>query len=197
MHLLEEIKLEDHERQLTEVWLPVCGFEDLYEVSNLGKVRNISSGKILKQWRRSSYYLVDLYVCGQRHVRSVHHLVFDTFDRRDREGLVIHHVDYNKDNNMLSNLQLCTFSEHNKIHRHEPWNKGIAYGLTKGYLISNRVRLSNTLRREEDTYLLAKELSVHHIAEILGITTRTVYERIAKHVSRGNPPITFIRDTYR
>jgi len=40
-------------------------------------------------------------------------------------GCVIHHIDENKLNNNIENLECRTYGEHNKIHSHPAWNKGI------------------------------------------------------------------------
>ena len=40
-------------------------------------------------------------------------------------GHVIHHKDLNKKNNSIENLQCVSYLEHNRIHAHEAWNKGI------------------------------------------------------------------------
>ena len=41
------------------------------------------------------------------------------------KGFVIHHLDENKRNNDINNLALITITAHNRIHKHEAWNKGI------------------------------------------------------------------------
>lgn len=41
------------------------------------------------------------------------------------KGFYVHHVDGNKRNNDINNLALVTHTLHNRIHAHEPWNKGL------------------------------------------------------------------------
>lgn len=41
------------------------------------------------------------------------------------KGFVVHHLDKNKKNNDINNLAIVTITAHNRIHSHEPWNKGV------------------------------------------------------------------------
>lgn len=140
---MKEISLKEEERQPCEVWKDIKGYENTYQVSNLGRVKSLERkhwlkihGKdclrkqperILKQWKRSTYLLVDLWKNGKRDIRSVHHLVFDTFINKKHENCLIHHKDGNKFNNNVENLELISVLEHNKIHHSGqiPWNKGL------------------------------------------------------------------------
>ena len=137
------MELKDEERQPCEVWRDIKGYEGLYQVSNLGRVKSLARkhilriwGKdclrkqperILKQWKRSSYLLVDLWKDGKRDIRSVHHLVFDAFSSEDVGNYLIHHKDGNKLNNSIENLELISVLEHNRIHHcgQPAWNKGV------------------------------------------------------------------------
>lgn len=140
---MAEIELKDDERQACEVWKDIKGYEGLYQVSNLGRVKSLEryhqikiKGKeclrhqkerIMKQWKRSSYWLVDLWDKGKRDIRSIHHLVFETFNDRQIGGFFVHHKDENKDNNCVDNLELMSVLEHNRHHHggKPSWNKGL------------------------------------------------------------------------
>ncbi len=52
-----------------------------------------------------------------RHLCSIHRAVYDYYFGSAVENLVVHHIDENKTNNDISNLQLLTLTEHRKIHR--------------------------------------------------------------------------------
>jgi hypothetical protein len=125
-----------------ELWHDIKGYEGLYQVSNLGRVKSLERkhkiilhGKeclrrqkehILKQWKRSVYFLVDLWKDGRRDIRSVHHLVYEAFNDRQICGFFVHHKDENKENNCADNLELMTVLEHNRHHvcGRPSWNKG-------------------------------------------------------------------------
>jgi hypothetical protein len=69
----------------TERWLPIAGYDGLYEVSSLGQVRSKrrfgSSGGVLKpsSFNTVGHIYVDLYREGHRSHRTIHSLVAETF----------------------------------------------------------------------------------------------------------------------
>lgn len=98
-----------------ETWLPVIGFEERYEISDLGRVRSsihariIGSqpGKILFQGKDNrGYPQVYLHYgnCKKRTMK-VHRLVADAFMGQRFNGETINHKDGNKENNKLENLE--------------------------------------------------------------------------------------------
>ena len=81
-----------------------------YEVSNMGNVRN-SKHQILKPAKRKNGYLqVLLYKNGKRNMFLVHRLVAFAFIPNDnpQEKTDINHIDENKSNNMVDNLEWCS-----------------------------------------------------------------------------------------
>lgn len=90
-----------------------------YEVSTLGRVRNTKKGNILK-WvdNGKGYKTVKLYNKNRPQGRLclVHRLVMSTFKRIDAD-MDVNHIDGNKANNILSNLEWVTKSE-NTRHAH-------------------------------------------------------------------------------
>lgn len=96
---------------MREYWLPVK-FNDKYEVSNLGRVRNARTGLILKMHKNqpNGYYRISI---DGRHY-YVHRLVADTFYDGDHSNMDVNHIDGDKYNNMLANLEWCTRSENIK-----------------------------------------------------------------------------------
>lgn len=127
-----------------EQWRDIKGYEGLYQVSNTGRVRSVERtrqcrvnggtiatmrvpAKILKQWKRSSYLLVDLWKDSKRDVRSVHVLAYEAFVGPVEKGLMIHHKDHNKFNNNYNNLMMMSYDTHNKLHHagKSSWNKGL------------------------------------------------------------------------
>lgn len=102
-----------------EEWKDVYGYEGLYEVSNLGRVRSKHKNYenlIIKQGYNHGYKTVGLSRNGERKVCFVHVLVMQAFDYRERQrgynkNLVIDHIDFDRSNNRLENLQWLTQAE--------------------------------------------------------------------------------------
>lgn len=103
-----------------ETWKPVCGYEGLYEVSDLGNVRSldrtvrnkngwaVKKGKTLAPASINSGYLkVQLWRdnVGQSHL--VHRLVADAFLENPNHFSEVNHIDENKLNNCVTNLEHC------------------------------------------------------------------------------------------
>lgn len=121
-----------------ERWLPVVGYEGLYEVSNMGRVRGVDRlevtkagytrqrrGKVrsLKQ-NRDGYMVVMLSREGKRRTVKVHRLVLEAFVGPCPEGHEACHYNDDPADNRLQNLRWDTRSENlldqvrNGIHRH-------------------------------------------------------------------------------
>lgn len=96
---------------MEEIWKAITGFEGLYEVSNLGRVR--SERKALKpQKRRHGYLSVFLYdrKGGYKQV-SVHRLVAEAFIPNPNGCAEVNHKDECKTNNNVENLEWCTHKQ--------------------------------------------------------------------------------------
>ena len=98
-----------------ETFVKIEGFEN-YEVSNLGKVRNIKSGIVLKPSLNEKGYLKHcLYGHNKRKFLFLHRIIATAFIDNPEEKPCVNHIDENKLNNDLSNLEWCTVRE-NAIH---------------------------------------------------------------------------------
>jgi hypothetical protein len=108
--------------QSLERWRPVVGYEGLYEVSDLGRVRSLdrvsllqgkykrfAKGRVLKPIPNSKgYHLVTLSKDGIQKTPSVHQLVLQAFVGPCPEGQLVRHGPGGKDDNRLSNLSYGT-----------------------------------------------------------------------------------------
>ena len=98
-----------------ETFVKVEGFEK-YEVSNLGRVRNIESGRVLKpQLHHSGYLGLRLCENNKQKYLYLHRIIATAFIDNPDEKPQVNHIDENKLNNDLSNLEWCTERE-NAIH---------------------------------------------------------------------------------
>lgn len=93
---------------MQEVWKDIEGYEGYYQVSNLGKVRNIKFQRELKACFDSyGYLIVVLSKYGKHRTRTVHRLVAETFIPNTSKLPSVNHKDENKQNNNVDNLEWC------------------------------------------------------------------------------------------
>lgn len=93
-----------------ESWRPVTGFSN-YMVSDLGRVKNVRFNRILKQFTDGNYLQISLSQDGIRNVRRIHLLVADEFIPNPLNLPIVNHLDGNKENNALYNLERCTYKQ--------------------------------------------------------------------------------------
>lgn len=101
---------------IDEIWKDVVDFEDLYEVSNIGRVRNKKNGKILSQSivMNSGYCRVSLTDYNKiTKSHNVHKLVARAFISNPDNLPCINHIDEDKTNNIVNNLEYCSYSYNN------------------------------------------------------------------------------------
>lgn len=98
-----------------ENYKKVIGFAN-YEVSNLGNVRNIKTSKILKpcKFKNTDYYYLDLCTFGKKSRYLLHRLVISTFTDNCNLELQVNHINGDKSDNSLENLEWCNRSENQK-----------------------------------------------------------------------------------
>lgn len=103
---------------MPEEWRPVVGYEGLYEVSNLGRVKSLKRARVhimTGTVNRDGYRLVLLSDGHKTLGKSVHRLVAQAFIPNPHNYTVVNHIDGDKLNNNVKNLEWCTHSE-NTLH---------------------------------------------------------------------------------
>lgn len=99
-----------------ERWLPIPGYEGIYEVSDLGRVKRLAGTKlcakdrILRTWIARGYPHLTLNTEKRRHHFDIHRLVMLAFVGPCPEGHNVNHKDALKDNPRLTNLEYVTYS---------------------------------------------------------------------------------------
>lgn len=118
------IKIEEVKEQMTkpdiEKWLPVLGYEGLYEVSNKGRVKSFyrkkikrKNPKILKSTvgKQYGYEVICLSKNGIKKQKRINILVLEAFTGHRPSGYEAAHNDGVRTNNNLSNLSWKTRAE--------------------------------------------------------------------------------------
>lgn len=93
-----------------EEWRDIPGYEGLYKVSDLGRVLSVRKNGLLKPGLSHGYKVVVLSADKKRSTIKVHQLVAMAFLEHKRCGMtkVVDHIDGDKENNKLSNLQILS-----------------------------------------------------------------------------------------
>lgn len=104
-----------------EIWKDIIGYEGLYQVSSLGRVRSLNrsiliegkrtyfkEGKILKPLKAGAgYQYVNLWKCNHRNFVGIHRLVAKCFLPNPNNYNQVNHKDEDKTNNNVDNLEWC------------------------------------------------------------------------------------------
>lgn len=99
---------------MQEVFKPIKGYENLYEISNFGNVKSLSNNShkkelILKLYKNTGGYL---YIGLRKHNKTqyfrIHRLVASVFILNPKLYLDINHKDSSKENNNANNLEWCS-----------------------------------------------------------------------------------------
>ena len=115
-----------------ELWKPVVGYEGVYEVSSKGRVRSVDRVLIDRNGREKNfrgqiiathlnkygYPICTLWRCGKGKTSTIHRLVAISFLENENDKPQVNHIDGNKENNSIDNLEWVTNSE-NDIHAFE------------------------------------------------------------------------------
>jgi hypothetical protein len=101
---------------MVEIYKDVIGYEGIYQISNLGNVKSFKWNKekiLTASGNSKGYCILGLSKNGIVEMKKVHQLVAESFLNHKRCGmkLVVNHIDFDKTNNKLDNLEIVTTRE--------------------------------------------------------------------------------------
>ena len=194
-----------------EIWKDIEGYEGLYQVSNLGRVRSVdriilrsstpqfSKGKnISQQPLNSGYMVVSLWNKKKRKAFTVHRLVANAFLPLQQGKDEVDHINGIRTDNRVNNLRWCN--------RKENVNFPIA---RSKYLSSNKERIEHIRMAKAKHSLKLVQLtldgtiikewnSVKQASKSLGIQENNVYAVcIGKRKSTGGYKWKYIKDMFK
>lgn len=104
-------------KYVVEIWKTIKNSN--YEISNYGNIRH--NDKVLKVSENQSYKKIRIKINNNYKTCYIHRLVAEAFIPKPKGKEFINHIDANKHNNNINNLEWCTRSENEK----HAWNNGL------------------------------------------------------------------------
>lgn len=150
-----------------EIWKDIKNYEGHYQISSIGRVRNIISGKLKTLFKHiCGYEKVTLYNNGKGKKYYIHRLVAEAFIPNPDNLPFVNHKDENKTNNCIDNLEWCT-NEYN-----------LNYGTRNNRISKKQINDANkskvVLQYTLDGMLLYKWPSTHEIERQLGYVSNYI-----------------------
>lgn len=165
-----------------EQWMPVAGFESYYQVSNLGRIRTIKTGRIrILGHNEQGYNTVSLCMDGRCRTKIVHRIVAKAFLSKEHPlaNGDVNHINGIKTDNRVENLEWTN----DKLNSDHAFSLGLivrpkgedcsAAKLTNSQVVAIRKRLENGC----PNLTIAKEYNVS-----TGLICSIKKRRIWKHI---------------
>lgn len=124
---------------MEEIWKDINGYEGIYQCSTYGNIRSLNryvyehNGKrqyrkgqmIIPRTNKNGYLQFALNKNGKRKMVYVHIIVAETFVQNLMNNNIVNHIDGNKLNNHVENLEWCSASDNN-YHAYQMLNRPIS-----------------------------------------------------------------------
>lgn len=190
---------------MEEVWKDIPGHEGFYQASTFGRIRSMNhvyirkngvkrshKGRIIKTHHYPNGYQFACLVKNGKHIQiSVHRLILITF-KGEKKGYEVNHIDEDKDNNHLDNLEWvthkynCRYGTRNircKEHSDFSGERNPMFG-RKGCLNPRSIKVYAISQRGEKTFSSIKE-AADFFGMNAGYVGRIAGGRYKKNIFRG------------
>lgn len=176
-----------------ELWKDIEGYEGLYQVSNLGRIKSIlfrnnictkEREKIINaETNKRNRQYISLYKNGKRKNIAVHRLVAKAFIPNPNNLPQVNHIDGNPKNNNIKNLEWCSASYNmkhayiNNLSKLKEYNKK-----------NSKAIIRNDGKKYNNSYDASKELmvSVCSIRDVLKGRIKSCKGYTFKYLNEGN-----------
>lgn len=145
---------------MDEIWRDIEGYEGLYQISNKGRVKSLKCGKerILRPLiNTSGYYSIILCNDGVNKQFRIHRLVAQTFIPNLYNKPQVNHLDENKKNNCVDNLEWATAKENIN---HGTRNERAGYSRSKPIL--QYLKSGEFIREWQSSAEVERVLGIHN-----------------------------------
>lgn len=168
-----------------EEWKPITGYEGLYEVSNLARIKSLARFSISRDGRKprfmnemimkpglnsKKYYITVLRKDGIGKCILVHRIMAIEFLPNPEKKECINHKDGNRSNNSLENLEWCTQGENQK------------HAYATGLASRNRKRPNKVLYPDVIKAIQESNLHYKELCKIYNIHSSTVFNARRKSI---------------
>lgn len=166
---------------MKEVWVDIKGYEGRYQISNLGNVKRIEMiflrhynkyikrGELLKlRTEKTGYVRVALGKNGKQKIYYVHRLVAEHFKEKKEVHTQVNHIDGDKENNHVGNVEWCTPSE-NTQHAYDTGLKIARTGTNSKLSRLTEEQITN-IRKTYKPY----KVSMEYLARKHGVSKQTI-----------------------
>lgn len=126
---MKDSKISHQNFLRNETWKDIHEYEGLYQVSSLGNVRRIRPDGcfhiLCNCIGKDNYYIIKLCKENKPHTFYVHRLVAEEFIENPHDYPQVNHIDGDKHNNCVNNLEWCT-NKQNLEHSYKTGLKGLS-----------------------------------------------------------------------
>lgn len=169
---------------IVETWKPISGYEGHYEISSFGRVKSLARmrksarggvaplrERIMKlKTNKAGYPVVHLMDHGKNRWPSVHRLVAEEFIKNPENKPTVNHIDANKMNSNICNLEWATYSEQ------------MVHAVENDLLeVRGSPKFTKAMKREMHQHYVSTGCSIAELAVVFKTSERTA-GRVAKGV---------------